>query len=250
MTPRLHLYTFAWNEAVLVPFFLRHYTWADGWAKIVVYDHHSTDETVALLSADPRVEIRTYGRPGLMSNVDMMHIRNQGWKESRGQADWVYTPDFDEFLWHHDLPAFLNNVTAEVVRPTGFDMLTEHEVKAGLTLFEQCRRGRLNPEYSKPTLFRPDAVWEMRFGPGAHRAEPFSPAGQPLTPYASANAKILHYKGLGLRYYCGRMAALAKRVVVADWYPGVNSRPHYFNAPETHAQTFRTALREAVDVVT
>lgn len=248
--PRLHLYTFAWNEAVLVPFFLQHYRADLGWEKIVVFDHHSTDGTPDLLRTDPRVEVRTYGVPDRMSDDLMMDIRNQAWKASRGQADWVYTPDFDEFLYHHDLPGFLTAVKAPIVQLTGYDMVTATLPVPEIPLVSQCRFGLLNPQYSKPTLFQPSLVYDIRFDSGAHHCEPFNDRGEVLKLYGSANAKLLHYKRLGLEYYAARTATLAKRLTFKPTLPPGARRSYYFAPAGSHVKSFRDAAANAVDVIT
>ena len=53
-----HLYTVTWNEADILGFFFRHYDpWID---RYIVYDNGSEDETLALLRAHPRVEVRRF----------------------------------------------------------------------------------------------------------------------------------------------------------------------------------------------
>lgn len=247
---RLHLYTFAWNEAVLVPFFLQHYRPDLGWERIIVYDHHSTDGTPDLLRVDPRVEVRTYGVPNEMSDDLMMDLRNQVWKESRGAADWVYTPDFDEFLHHHELQQFLEYVPADIVIPTGYDMATTTLPNPAAPIIHQVRMGQYNPQYSKPTLFRPAMVHDIRFDLGAHNCEPFGPTAEILKPYRSGNAKILHYKRLGLAYYTDRIAVLGKRLTFKPELPRRAKHSYYFATPAAHVKSFRDALANAVDVIT
>lgn len=56
----IHLYAACWNEERIIPFFLQHYEPLVD--RIIIYDDHSTDRSVELLRASPKVEIRPFQR--------------------------------------------------------------------------------------------------------------------------------------------------------------------------------------------
>jgi len=60
--PKLDLYCLCWNEARIIPFFLRHYLpLAD---RIIVFDNGSTDQSLALLSGDERIKVTHFDVTG------------------------------------------------------------------------------------------------------------------------------------------------------------------------------------------
>lgn len=99
LIPKVWVYTFAWNEAAMMPFFLRHYSvFAD---RIIVFDEHSTDGTREMLESHPLVEIRDWDKG--MNDMLFLDTIHHTYREARGQADWIMWPDVDEFLYTPDL---------------------------------------------------------------------------------------------------------------------------------------------------
>ena len=115
---KVHLYTLAWNEADILPFFFRHY---DSWVnRYVIFDDGSTDETLAMLAAHPRVEVRQFERTTADSFVKSHQtLQNQVWKESRGRADWVVITATDEHLHlpHANIKKYLAHSCRPKVSP-------------------------------------------------------------------------------------------------------------------------------------
>ena len=95
---KTHLYALCWNEADMLEFFFRHYDpWVD---RYVIFDDGSTDGSIEILKAHPRVELRSWHRkyPDTYG-ISQWSWLNEVWKESRGQADWVVIVDIDEHLF-------------------------------------------------------------------------------------------------------------------------------------------------------
>jgi glycosyltransferase involved in cell wall biosynthesis len=104
---RVDLYTICWNEERMLPFFFRHYDALVD--RYVVHDDGSSDATLSLLAAHPRVERRRFPRSVADSYVlSAQALHNTAWKESRGRADWVILTAIDEHLHHPDLPGYPN----------------------------------------------------------------------------------------------------------------------------------------------
>ena len=96
---KVHLYTKLWNEEEMLPFFFRHYDPLID--RYIIYDDGSTDNTLKLLAAHDRVEVRRFVRAHPTSFVRSAQALNDSmWKESRGQADWVIITSVDEHLHH------------------------------------------------------------------------------------------------------------------------------------------------------
>ena len=122
----IHVYVLCWNEAILLPHFFRHYSFAE---KIVVFDNGSTDDSIRLIQTHPSAELRRFGVEGSFDDSEHLRVKNTAWKESRGQADFVVVCDLDEFLDHSNLPAVLalmKQVGGTVLKPVGYDMVSDH----------------------------------------------------------------------------------------------------------------------------
>ena len=64
---KVHLYTIVWNEEEMLPFFFRHYDSLVN--RYVIYDDGSTDNTLKMLAAHDRVEVRPFVRTAPHSYV-------------------------------------------------------------------------------------------------------------------------------------------------------------------------------------
>ena len=78
----IHLYAACWNEERIIPFFLQHYEPLVD--RIVIYDDRSTDRSVELLRASPKVEIRPFGRDAESYLDAHLTLFETCWRESRG----------------------------------------------------------------------------------------------------------------------------------------------------------------------
>lgn len=190
----VHLYTICWNEAEMLPYFFRHYdSWID---RYVFYDDGSTDETLALLAAHPRVTVRHFTRkmPDTLVGSTMI-LQRRMWQESRGQDAWAVVTDIDEHIWHADMPAYLGRCSAAgvtAIPALGFQMISETFPAPGELLAETRRMGAPNWMMNKLSIFDPDAIEHTNFTGGRHLAVP---AGRVVYPEAD-EVRNLHYKYL------------------------------------------------------
>lgn len=200
--PVVHVYAVCYNEELLLPYFLRHYeTIAE---RIVVFDGASTDRSVEILRDHPKVVLeqggvefpthadRKYNEPVLMK------IRNEAYKRSRGEADWVVVVDIDEFLYHPDLRDVLARYkAAEVTFPSleGFDMVSFGPPSRQGQIYDEIRHGFKNRYYSKKALFNPAIDVNYHFG--CHDQDP---KGNVHGAEVS-EAKLLHYRFLGAELF-------------------------------------------------
>lgn len=205
---RLHVYTICWNERLMLPYFLRHYgQFAE---RIVVFDNGSDDGSQEIIQAHPRCELREFDSGGHFDEVTVTRIREQAWRESRGQAEWVVMCDMDEFVFHPRLPEYLDDRRAQGVtlsQPQGFQMVsTEFPTRDG-QIYDEVRRGVLDSYFSKMVIFDPDAIRDINFSPGSHFARPTGRVVFDFEP----ELLLLHCKYLGLDYLKQRYQALAQR---------------------------------------
>jgi len=191
---KIHLYTLAWNEINLVPFFLHYY--APICEKIIVFDNGSTDDSMQLLKSEPKVEIRSWNPDGSICE-NAAKLKSTVWKESIGQADWAIVIDFDEFVYHPNLIDYLSNLDSDVmaIQSIGYDMVCDSfPTYDGKCLTEIVRNGVPNHYYNKVSLFRLNKMCSFDYVVGCHgicKSEFYI-----VYPNAQ-DIKMFHYRYLG-----------------------------------------------------
>lgn len=203
----VHLYTMSLNEEAMLGFFFRHYDHLVD--RYFVYDDGSTDRTLDMLRAHPKVECRRFERVVPNSIVaSAQAFYNNVWKESRGKADWVILTAIDEHLFHPDMRAYLQRclragVTA--IPALGYEMVSRALPSAGETLSQAIKTGVPDIRMSKLSIFNPTALDSTGYAPGRHHA---SPRGT-LVFAPSDEVTLLHYKHIDPAYTVKRQHALA-----------------------------------------
>ena len=119
-----HLYAISWNEEIIMPYFLRHYSqFCD---KMVIFDNESTDSTPDIVKSFPKAELRSWSSNNQLNDMLYLVIKNNAYKESRGIADWVIVCDSDEFLYHPKIVQLLEaykKIGINFPKVEGFDMI-------------------------------------------------------------------------------------------------------------------------------
>jgi len=194
-----------WNEALLLPFYLRHYErFCD---HIVVYDNESSDGSMDILLAHPKVELRKLQTGNEYDENSIIALKTAAYQEQRGKADWVIVGDVDELLWHRDMASFLAGCKGRgenLIRTEAYEMVSETSPNSDRQIWEQITQGIPNPRYSKRCCFAPDlnVVWAL----GCHSAS--------VTPAPRESGQVLpllHFKFVGREYAKARYAALDAR---------------------------------------
>lgn len=169
-TVKIFVYVMCYNEEFMIPFFLQHYHFAD---KIFVYDNESTDRSRELLMQDPRCTIITFKTQ--FNDKIHQYIKNNCWKQHRGQCDYVIVCDMDEFLYTGiDIKQYLNtlkkaNKTYDIFRMRGFNMVSlDDNLNPNIPLIEQVKCGVPSHNYSKNIIFNPNRVRDINYTVGAH----------------------------------------------------------------------------------
>jgi hypothetical protein len=168
----IKLVTCFYNEAFLIPFYLRHYHFADAITALVT---PSDDETEALLRADPRVTVEVLQMPlGIDDELKSATLHTALWFEQ--QHDWIILADADEFVWPPDDPGALTVGAYLASVPDRDDVLMAHmahvyrsatDADLDPTLIpigNQRRHGR--EHLSKPIIIRQGRRIHLR--PGNH----------------------------------------------------------------------------------
>lgn len=123
---KIRVFSFFYNEAALLPYFLRHYAWADALHIVVSKSTDGTRELLEQASVNepesgghspqsgvqnpqptvrkPVIEIEDWDNPG--GKIDDFQ-KMAKWNEVVGRqwdADWLVVVDADEFIWPMDNP--------------------------------------------------------------------------------------------------------------------------------------------------
>ena len=242
---RIDCYTRCWNDGDMLGFLFRHYDPIV--QRYIVYDDGSTDNSLDLLRANPRVEIRpmpAYSDPD--SRVASgLAVLESCWKESRGVADWVIVTDIDEHLHHPDLENYLRCCEREgitIVPALGYQMVSEDFPRHGSLLSETLTMGAPWPVMSKMNIFSPNEIEATNFTPGRHTA---APEGNVVAP-ARDELLLLHYKYLGFertrRRYQQCLARQGKTDLAMRW------GEQYSWSPEQLLEAWNKFTGEAIDI--
>ena len=214
---QIDLYALCWNEARMIPFFLRHYLPIVD--RMVILDNQSTDDSVELLEHD-RIHVRDITFDGDSLIDALKDVYNRFWKESRGTADWVIVCNLDEHLCHRDLRAHLQQLAhhgVTAVQAQGWQMISNEFPETDGRLCDVVQTGMRWTRMDKIAIFNPNRIKEINFKPGRHKA---APVGD-LVLEEPGDVKLLHYKYLGLPYATTRLhelrTGLRKRDIRMKW---------------------------------
>lgn len=194
------------DEAPILPYFLRHYTtFAD---KLIFFDGGSKDGTREMIAACPKAELRDW--PGSKGIVDdeFMNFANTAWKEACAKADWVIWVDADEFIYHPQLFAKLEEYLKLGVDHPGiaaYTMLADKFPTTKGQIYDEIKTGIRDFYWDKQAVFRGDIWWNV----GRHSVE----VGRfKYKPSDHKAIKLLHYRCLGIEYLRARHARNWARV--------------------------------------
>lgn len=187
---KISVFTIAWNEEFILPYFLRHYT---EFADVYVLDDHSTDNTPQIVENDPRATLIEYPYQRALNEEDHSKAFVEAYKEHAKDADWVICVDTDEFIYHPYLEAVLTGVGSRaIVKPEGYMMISEKPPTTDSQIYDEIKTGVRMSQYDKPVILDPRL--EVKFGDGRHSIE------ADVKPM-NWGVKLLHYKYLGRDYY-------------------------------------------------
>ena len=269
------VYTFSYNSADFMPYFVRHYGDAD---RIVIYDNGSTDISKEY-ALTHHCEIRDYAcLTGNTIRDDVLTVlKNNSWKEACGKAEWVIVVDLDEFLYHPQLEEKLAEYKKEGITiplATGYEMVSSVFPVADdhSRLTDIVKMGRRNDMYSKWVIFDPNKIEDIDYRLGSHVARP---VGQikfsgiphfyksPVVPYPPLiveefigprrtvpppyDLKLLHYRFIGLERIERTWAESRKRASASNVVNGWGR--HVFLPKEEQERIFTLLESQAERVV-
>lgn len=231
------IYTIAWNEEIMLPHFIFHYTSLFPTCKIVVCSNESTDRTERI-AKENGCEVRVFKTGGKLSDRTYLDIKNNWWREAT--TDWVLIADVDEHLYIHQgqlIEEEKKGVT--IIKSKGFNMVSDNDDQLYKPLY--IKRGVRSESYDKLYLFNKRHIQEINYLPGCHKALP-----KGNVHYSHFAYPCRHYKYYNLPYMIERHAKFSKRLSEDNIKRGYGG--HYLYSAAEITKEFNEARKNAVIV--
>lgn len=229
------VYSLAWNEEIMLPYFVAHYRKMFQDVHIVVYDNESTDRTTEL-AKELGCEVRTFTTQNTLSDRTYLEIKNNVWKQAK--TKWVLIADIDEhvYITDYDLSQEEKD-NVSIIKVHGWNMVNNEDT---LNPFE-IKTAIRAVSYDKLYCFDRTKISEINYVYGCHKANPVGTVKYSRTPY-----NCRHYKYLNLNYMIKRHAEFAKRLSEHNRKLGLGG--HYLYTPGVITNEFNEARRKAVTI--
>lgn len=202
---RCWAYCLAYNERVLMPYWVRHYrTFCE---RLIVCDHRSDDGTAAL-AARLGADVRPY-ESATFDDTELADFATRTYREARGHARWIVWADADELVFHPRIGQRLDALEARgvtVPQVEGYCMVADRPPPAARAggrggrrqLYDLPGHGRgfRASRYDKPCVVNPaiDVTWHV----GRHE---LIGAGVTRNNGGDDPLRLLHYRWFG-RTWC------------------------------------------------
>lgn len=180
----------AWNEAETIHLTIKHYQ--KFCSRIVLWDNHSTDNTREIAKSMGCI-VKTFGRPGELSDRAYIELKNECWKLSHpgpDRRDWVVIVDTDEILKHSKFRLRLaEQMGCTIIKTQGWNVFS-HDMPKDDWL--EITNGHEENNYSKTVIFDPKQITDINFRIGCHVS---SPRGN--VRFSTEAMYLLHYRNVG-----------------------------------------------------
>jgi len=188
-----------YNEQFLLPFFLKHYDWVD---KInVIYDQDSNDNTLNILTSNPKVNVIPFRFPDMMDDFLKVKKIDEAYKNLHDPSR-ILLVDADEFIFIDR--GMLERIKYPVVNVKLFNVyrhISEGDLDVSKPVKEQRRHGVFVKMYNKPIIVKTglDLIW----GVGNHKISSLHFYNK--ARYIMAN--FITRRRLAIAYDCGIIGA-------------------------------------------
>ena len=198
---KVDVHVLCYNEEKIVPFMLDY--WDKFATNVYVYDNYSTDRSVELLSKETRfnVEIIYTDTENKFNDMVNVTIKNNDWKKSRGESDFVVVSDFDEALYSENIMSellYMKNNKQTICFPEIYELysLDFPVYDKNKLIHEIVENGMYNKSFGKKILFNPNEISEINYSVGAHNCNPIGN----INYYDRENIFMFHCKQLSIDY--------------------------------------------------
>jgi glycosyltransferase involved in cell wall biosynthesis len=227
------IYTIAYNEAFMLPYFFAHYLNRFDSPVFVVYDNESTDNTADIARAFG-AEVRTYRTGNKLSDATYLEIKNKCWMDAK--TDWVMLVDIDELCDIDALNLRDEHLKgASIIDFRGYNMVNLEDNLNVSSIHTAVRA----MSYDKRYCFNRKYVKEINYGPGGHKCNPVG-----NIRYSSESYDCWHYKYINVNYMIDRHATFASRLSDDNLKRGYGG--HYLYPAENIIAEFEQARKNAI----
>jgi len=163
------------NEAMLAPFFLSHYAFAD--EIVIILDETTTDNTAEIISRYPNAKIRNYDPAGKVDYGFTTELVTRA--AATVDSDWIICPDTDEFVFPRgggDVRMILSQVDGNLIYADMWRVYrhqTDQDLDSSLPAIWQRRHGDPNRTKGDNATYRKPIIVKAGLGidwiPGFHR---------------------------------------------------------------------------------
>ena len=221
----IHVYSVCYNEEIMLPYFLKHYSkFVD---KITIYDNFSTDNSVEIIKKYSGVEIIPFNTNNECAEEELTNLRNNCWKGST--CDWVIVCDIDEIIYHPYLLDKLYEISDNgysIIKTVGCQMISETLPSTHYQIYNELKMGFYDIMYSKPCILNPNKVTELNLTYGSHFL--VEPKGE-INIFYSSDIKLLHYKHISREYETNKNSENSIRMSEFSRNKGLGSNIHEGN---------------------
>jgi glycosyltransferase involved in cell wall biosynthesis len=207
-TKDLTVYSFAvcMNEEKMLPYYLKHYE--NIVDKMVILDGGSTDKSIQILKAHPKVEL-IIDKKEKQDEYYLMKFRDEYYQKYKNIADFAIIGDIDEFLIvNREMLQKYKNEGVTIPKVVGYQMVSyDFPVDKEEQIYSQINTGFADPKWmNKNAIFDPQTV-KINYEMGCHKC---NPVGQ--IKYSQNELKLLHYKCVGYEYLVEKSKKSANRL--------------------------------------
>jgi len=234
---KIEVYCLANNEERLMPYFLRHYSFA----KVIILESNSTDKTIEIAHS-MGAEIWSYDVKDEINDQWFTDLKNNCWKESK--ADWVMIVDADEFIYHPQIEDILTKSAATIIKPRFFNMYSTVFPTTEGQIYEEVTMGveQFSPS-PKMNIFRPNAIKNIGYFPGCHEA---FPTGK-IKIDSNSGIFTLHMRNLSEEFIVSRNTRAKKRNSQLNKLNGWGS---HVECPEAEwIRRYEEGLKESTKII-
>lgn len=231
----IEVFTICYNEVELMPYFIRHYSFAK---KITIFDNYSNDGS-KILAKKLGAEVKLFGNKQL-DDREYLKIKNHCWKKSK--ADFVIVCDFDEFVYHPNIIEHLQWCKSQKItlpQVEGYNIYSEITPTTEGQIYEQIHTGFYDKNFSKQAIFSP-SIKEINFGYGCHTNKAKGVKGGRLW--------LLHYRCVGgVQAMINRHKMYAKRM--CNFNKQRKFGGHYLRTPDKLHDEWQNNMNKSKELV-
>lgn len=189
----MKVWTFSiiYNEARVLPFFLRHYrTFCD--RMFFWVDPFTDDGTRELLAAEPKAIVTEWPHKTGLDDEEFKATFNYWPRKLAAEhgIDWAIACDADELLWNPNPDKAFTTYETDAMKSRGYALIDPKGFKKdnGKQVYEQVKTGLRQDNYDKHIIFRPS--FPIDFSHGRHEVHSY---GGRLAPEATWKLYHLHH---------------------------------------------------------